>query len=367
MKKSFLGTVIVCLCFFQSVGAQEVTVSGMGTDKDSAIRDATRLAVEQVVGTFIDSRTLMENLRIELDEIYKKSQGFVKKIQIINETQLNASTYRVTARIDVDSEPNGKLVDELTMLMRLNDPRITVIVFEADNPMARNESAEGILINKLLSMNFSHVLNANQVIKLNDAALLNNIASGEGGLFSGKKDNATDYLVIGKCRRISNPVTVPNFQTAEMIGTALFNVRANYQIEVIKYDTGEYVGSFSAEGKGIGNSDEYAKKIADGAAMNVAAEKLGETFRQFSAKTSNGLTFTITAASEVKLNQIMSTLRSLGVVDNVQIREQVGNRVVLSVETTGRPHEIVAMLKSHTRLGILVEKMTANGCTLRIS
>lgn len=365
-KKFFIG-MFLSLSLINSAAAQEVTVTGIGHDKDSAIRDASRLAVEQVVGTFIDSRTLMENLRIQMDEVYKKSQGFVKKIQILNESRLDNSTYKVTALIDVDTDPNGKLVDEITMLMRLNDPRITVIVFDAGNYSSRNSSAEGILVDKLLSMNFSHVLDANQVIKQNDAALLNNIASGKSGLFKGKKDNATDYLIVGRCSRISNPVTVPDFKTKEMTPSALVTVRSNFKIDVIKYDTGEYIGTFSAEGKGLGPVEQQAQKIADNAALNSAAEKLGDTFKKFSAKSSNGLTFTITARNAGSLDQILNSLRSISLIDNIQIREQSGNKIILSVETASRPHEVVAMLKSRTRLGVIVEKMTANSCTLRIA
>ena len=338
----------------------------MGTDKDSAIRDASRLAVEQVVGTFIDSRTLMENLMIQLDEVYKKSQGFVKKIQILSESRIDGSIYRVTARIDVDTDPNGKLVDEITMLMRLNDPRITILVFE-NGSSTRNESAEEILTEKLLSMNFSHILNPNQVIKQNDAELLHNIATGTAGLFSGQKDNATDYLVIGKCNRISNPVMIPDFQTAQMTDSALTNVRSDFQIDVIKYDTGEYIGTFSASGKGLGNNESQARRIADEAALKIASEKLGDTFRKFSAKSSNGLTFTINANSQSNLDEVVNSLRAMGSIDNIQVREQIGNKIVLTLETASRPHEVVALLRSRTKLGVSVEKMTANGCTLRIT
>ena len=367
-KKMFLFGIFLSLFLFNTAVAKEVTVTGMGSDKDSAIRDASRLAVEQVVGTFIDSRTLMENLLIQMDEVYKKSQGFVKKIQIISEERLPNSLYKVVARIDVDTDPNGKLVDEITMLMRLNDPRITVIVFNSgQNSTSRNEPAEGILVEKLLNMNFSHVLDPNQVIKQNDAELLNNIASGKNGLFKGKKDNATDYLVVGKCNRISNPVMVPDFKTKEMTQSALITVRSNFKVDVIKYDTGEYIGTFSAEGKGLGNTKEHAQQIADNAALNFAAEKLGDTFKKFSSKSSNGLAFTIIAANSNKSDQILDSLRSISAIDNIQLREQTGNKILLSVETSLRPHEIIAMLKSRTKLGIFVEKITANGCTLRIS
>lgn len=366
MVKMFLIGAIISLLIFNNASAQEVTVTGMGTDKDSAIRDATRLAVEQVVGTFIDSRTLMENLLIQMDEVYKKSQGYVRRIQIINESRIDKSTYRVTAKIDVDTSPNSKLIDEITMLMRLNDPRIAVVVF--DDGQLRNESAESILIERLLNMNFSHVLHSEQVIKQNDTELLNNIISGEKGLFKGRKDNATDYLIVGKCTRISSPVQVPEYAASGgMIDSSLKCIRSSFKVDVIKYDTGEYIGTFLAESKGIGNTDETARKTADNAALKVAAERLGDTFKKFSAKSSNGLTFTITADSESKLDQILNSLRSIGVIDNIQIREQEGNKIVLSIETASRPHEVVELLKSRTKFGVFVENMSASGCKLRIT
>lgn len=101
--------------------------------------------------------------------------------------------------------------------------------------------------------------------------------------------------------------------------------------------------------------------------MKVAAERLGDTFKKFSAKSSNGLTFTITADSESKLDQILNVLRSIGVIDNIQIREQEGNKIVLSVETASRPHEVVELLKNRTKLGVFVENMSDSGCKLRIT
>ena len=355
--KRFLVGMILSLCFFGSVSAQEVTVTGMGVDKDSAIRDATRLAVEQVVGAFIDSRTLMEDLRIQMDTVYKKSQGFVKRIQILSESHLNNSTYRVTAKIDVDTNPNSKLIDEITMLMRLNDPRITVIVFDAGQ--LRNESAEGILIDKLLSMNFSHVLHPSQVLKQNLDA---------NGIFSGERDNSADYLVIGRCSRISNPIKATDYSTGigTIIDSPLHLCQASFKIDVIKYDTGEYIGSFVTEGKGFGNNTDSANRAADNNALSVAAEKLSDTFKKFSAKTSNGLNFIITADSSAKFEEILNALRSIGTIDNIQIREQTSDKLVLSIETASRPYEVVSMLKSRTKLGVAVEKMSANECKLRI-
>lgn len=47
--------------------AQIADVSGVGEDRDSALRDAKRNAVEQVVGTYINSETLVSQASVVLE------------------------------------------------------------------------------------------------------------------------------------------------------------------------------------------------------------------------------------------------------------------------------------------------------------
>ncbi len=357
MFKKILSTAVAFCCIsFGNVAAQEVTVVGMGLDKNEALRDASRLAVEQVVGTYIDSRTLMQDLRIQLDEVFKKSQGYIKNIQILAEEKISDSLYRVQAKIDVDTTPDDKLIDEITMLMQLNDPRIAVLVFDiSDGKTARYEMAEGFLNEKLTGMNFSHILNSSMVAALNDANFLWNLAN--NGTFQGRKDNAADYLVLGKCNSIKNSVFVPNPE-GPMIETKFQNCKSTLKVEVLKYDTGEIVGTFITDGSAVGNTEERAKDESLRNVSAAAAEKLAETFKKFSAKATQSINFTIQATNNSKLQQIINDLRSLGIVDSVYIREQKQNSAVLSVESSQKPNTIVTALRGRTKLKINVEEIT---------
>lgn len=58
--KKLLGLCYGLLLIGNTALAQVTTVDGVGMDKDSAVRDAMRNAVENVIGTFIDSRTLVD-------------------------------------------------------------------------------------------------------------------------------------------------------------------------------------------------------------------------------------------------------------------------------------------------------------------
>lgn len=366
---AFAFATAVFLMQFHMVFAQEVTVIGMGTDRDGALRDAARRAVEEVVGTFIDSQTLMKDFRIELDEVYKKSQGFVKQITVLEEGRADGEAYMVRARIDVDTDPNARLMDSLTMLMRLNDPRIVVAVLEKNEigQIVHNEVAESVLNSKLQEMGFSHVLDAVQVADLRNAQLLRNIYEGKRGSFKGKADHVTDYLVVGSFNKDANNVFIPRYKESGMLKTSMMNVKATLKVDVIQYNTGNIVGTFVTEGMGVENNKARAGDKAVAVAAERAAEKLAETFKKHGAKAVQGIEFILSAGSEGKLQQAIQELRSLGAVDNVYIREQSGARAVLSVETHQKPHEIVRQLRSVSSCGIALESITGDSCQLRIT
>lgn len=349
--------------------AQEVTVTGMGGDRESALRDASRRAVEQVVGTLINSQTIMRNLTIELDEVYKKSQGFVKHITVLNEGRLDDVTYKVTAKVDVDTNPDAKLMDSLTMIMRLNDPRIVVVVLEGneEGQVQHNVLAESTLNSRLVADGFSHVLDAAQVTDLQNTPLLKNLYDGKRGELMGAADHAADFLVVGNCTKDAGKVSIPNYKEAGMLETSIVNVKVNLKIDVISYNTGKIAGSFVVEGIGLENNVARAGDKAVMIAAQHAADKLTEILKVHGAKNVQGIEFIVAADHEDKLQQVIKELRSLSMVDSVYIREQSANQVVLTVDSSYKPHEIVRQLRKAADCGIAVESILSDRCQLRIT
>ncbi len=347
-----------------------MTVVGAGADRDDALKDASRLAVEEAVGTLIDSRTLMKDLVIELDEVAKKSQGFIKKITVIEEGK-QGSLYKVKAAIDVDTNPNAALMDNLTMLMRLNDPRIAVIILngwkDENGNVSYNEEMESVLTSKLLELNFTHIVDADHVIKLYNADFLNNIYEGNRGLYDGKSDDACEFLVLGKVASNVTNIMIPDHRTGQMLEAPLTNAKAKLVLKVIKYDTGDVIGSFVAERVGIGGANSRAFDSALAPLATESAEKLANIFRGFGAKLNQGgIRITINANSPNAAEELVTALRSLPGVDNVYLRSQSDAKIIVEVETTQKPYSLLQTLRSRTSKNIVVEKATANSMELRI-
>lgn len=125
--KIFLWIFLMVFIFPNITNAQVVTVSGHGVDKDSAFKNAVRTAVEQVVGVYINSNTIVSNAQVELDKIYTASEGYVNSFSIVNEGYRN-NEYHMLIKVDVDTKPDSELMNRLNMIFLLNNPKIVVQV-----------------------------------------------------------------------------------------------------------------------------------------------------------------------------------------------------------------------------------------------
>ena len=55
-----------------------VVATGIGKDRDEALKSALRAAVEQAVGVLVDAETLVTNDKLVTDKILTFSDGFVQ-------------------------------------------------------------------------------------------------------------------------------------------------------------------------------------------------------------------------------------------------------------------------------------------------
>lgn len=378
--KKWKGILLGLLCSFQMASAQVIEVEGMGMDEDSARRDAVRSAVESVAGTYIASKTLVENFQVTLDEIYAQAQGFVTNVEVLSVTQ-GEDGCRMRARVDVDTNPNAKLMNRLNTIVMLNDPRIAVVVLDKEkssrpilstsNVDDRYESTsshdlivEEALNERLLDVGFTHVVDANQVARLRNSELLNSIYRGTTALTGESGERPIDYLVLGKCKADAYNIRVPDGKGSYR-ETLLQSARAVLEIRLIDYATGNIVGTFSAEGQGVENTQEMAQNKAKQAAAAVAAQKLEEKFHKAAAKAFQGLQVTAKVSGQAQAERLMTAIRGLPGVQNVYFREMSNGKVVLDVDSAQKPHVLARMLQEQAGLNIYV--LSVSSSELKIS
>ena len=332
-----------------------VTVEGTGANRDSAIRDAARYAVEQVVGVYVDVRSLSKNSILALDEIYTKAQGYVKNVTVINESY-SGGNCNVTANIEVDNNPDGQLMNQLSMIMMLNDPRISVIVLkENTSPIEHDNISETAMNERLIDLGFSHVVDANIVSNLQNAELLNNIYNGKSSLSGVGDSYGTDYLVLGKSLVDIIPASGANMGKAEL------------SVKIIKFDTGDIIGTFTVEGQGAEKIAAYAERRSLKAASSEAAKKLEEKFKKLSSTPMQSMQITVKTSKYDNIEQLVKELKSVHGVQNINVREYRNGRAILDIESSQNPSSLLQILKKSTTLKFSVEEISAAGMKIVIS
>ena len=370
--KKFFSVVAGCLLMSNIALAQEVTVDGVGIDKDSAVRDAMRNAVENVVGTFIDSRTLVDKSVVALDEVYAKSQGFVKNINILNETTFGGD-YRVKARIDVDTNTNAQLMNKLNMIMLLNDPRIAVVVVEKNIDenmggirLSTDDVTESAINEKLLDLGFSHIVDPQVVAKLKVSSIISGFFNGENNFIDEGDNYGIDYLILGKSNTASSKIMLPS-KEGSPVETLLTTGRADLSVRVIKFDTGVIVNTYNVEGQAVDNSDAFATRKALKIAAVKACENIENAFKKLAAQPFNGLKFIVTASDESIVDDLVKELRKTKGVQNVIVRDKNGDKTILEVDSVQKPHILIKALIDKSGLGIFVEKISNSSVELNVS
>lgn len=85
----------------QSDSSNIVTGVGIGKDQDEAKKQAFRNAIENAIGTFINSESLTNNYRLIDDEILTYSSGYISNYEILNTTKLNNNLIEIQIRAEV--------------------------------------------------------------------------------------------------------------------------------------------------------------------------------------------------------------------------------------------------------------------------
>ncbi len=373
MKKLFIA-LCLALAMVQTAFAQTVIVDGVGVDRDAAMRDAARVAVEQVAGMYINSNTVVSNTSVEMDEILSHAQGYVQNIQVISES-MNGGEYRIRASVDVNTDPNSAFMKRMDAVMRLNDPRIGVVILTDDSDIDHEFYAlpghdtilETALNERLLTVGFKHVVDVSLLSQLQDSAVLNAVYRGDSRLpYSGSNaDRPIDYLVIGRSHAEGYKVKLPD-NHGGYVETQMSSARTHLDLKIISFGTSTIIGTYSVDGQGVENSPALAARKSRQAAAVKAAEKLEQQFLKAAASAFSGIQFTVRANDFSLVEQLVRELKELRGVQDVYVRGTNAGKTTIDIASSQQPFTILQMLQRSTNLSIFIESSSANEINITI-
>lgn len=247
-----------------STGQSDLAI-GLGRAREQAIAQATRLAVEQAMGVYVLSETLVENMALVSDKVLTQSSGYVSGYKVLSESKENG-LYSVKIEATVSVEP---LVDQLAALGLLRDWNVAVVLVSNGEARASNEGAKTELNAMMLKKGF-RVADENALVQLSQPALMQQIQQGNYlAALPALRDQGVDVLVVGKTltRAAGEPM-----ETYAGIKTIM--TQGQIDARLIRVDTGEILASKSFVAAAGGS----AQDIAESKAVQQAAQKAGAFF-----------------------------------------------------------------------------------------
>lgn len=369
VKKLYTLTIGILLALSNNAFAQIADVTGVGEDSDSALRDAKRNAVEQVVGTYINSETLVSQASVVSDEIYAKSVGFVTDVQVLDEGKRNGAYY-VHAKINVNTNPNSELMNRIEMIRALGDPRIGVIVtYYGDMESEAREKyplmCEAAINNKLAELGFSHVVNS--AVIFNEKNLDRSMSVDMSALLPNKN---MDYLIVGRLDLHTGNINLPKYtelgsgEQIDNFSTNLISSVAEINVDVVKAVNGEIINSFRTETKAINNSNNNSENAAVVQLSNIVATKVKSVLSRKATAVDNQLQLEIETDSYDIVLEITNALKNTTGVNNIQEKSFNTGKAIIAIETNFKPQTIFRMLKEKCKNKLFMKNLTANYMTI---
>ncbi|MEO0085578.1 MAG: flagellar assembly protein T N-terminal domain-containing protein [candidate division WOR-3 bacterium] len=328
--------------------------------RDQALKDALRKAVEQGVGTYVNSETRVQNFQLLSDRIYSQASGYVSSYRLISESQ-EAGLYRVVIRAKVkldrvedDLEAIGILVTEQ------GRPRVMVVVKELAAgavPKLDRELVETAIVAAFQAKGFPVVDQATVEQNLTREQLRAILAGDNQAAMAAGLRTGAEIVVAGTMEQSKETKRVPYTQSETEFHKVRLSARA------ISVQTAEVLGASTVSRELPYSADAAINEAADSTSQVLMTRILAGW-----KKRANITQLHIQNASNLKVEQlkaeIMAKVRGVTAVIS---RELTGTHAVVEVVSETSTQEILQQLTTRElETKFVVEGYSGNRIDLRL-
>jgi len=385
MKYIVLFVFSFCTLVFcqNSPETKEVVARGLGAilagdevkAKEDAISAALRNAVEQVVGTMVESDVLVQNYQTMEDQIYTKTSGFVQKYDIISSSKQMDNALEVTIRAVVKlTDLQNDLEAIGVLLSRKGKPRTMVLIDErninvhyAQLSMDMN-TTETALMNELMNYGFPFVDATQSKASIGSSVITAAINGDANAAASIAARMGAEIIITG------NAVSKVASGGPAVIRNAGFkSCQANLNLRVIQSDNAKIIAVATAHDKAA-HIDEItggtmALQKAAKKAANELKDKIVKVWQQDIYSGTQVQLHVMNIASFSQLNTFKNSLKYyVRGIQAVNQRSFGGGTAVFDIDIKGTAEQMASELEAKEIEGIhlKVVAMTANKVTVKI-
>lgn len=368
--RKVVGAILACLLLAGTTSmAQEVTVNGYGTTQNEAERDAMRNGVEQVAGSLVNSETDTHNFELVRDEIHTTTGGYVKNCRVINSFQNADGMYQVTAVVDVDTQPDSKLMSKLMQHkvadVNMRDAKIAVMIPEMHlRYRIPDPAGETAVVKKFLEAGFQNMIDmSNRRYNYNQPQYMN-----QEQLRDLAQSMQADILVVGEAFS-EGAGDVAQFlpkQRYRRPNTGIVSCRARVEAKMYIARTGQIIAADGAYGSGADITESIAsKKALAQAGAKMGDYLVGQLMNNYSGNR-QAFEVVVIANSVNDINRVKNVLGTLPGVNGVNFNNYANGRGVLSIKYTGSAPNLFELLQRNTDMDLDLESSSFNAMTVRV-
>jgi len=296
------------------INADGVAAIGKGDQaaaRDKAIDDALRKAVEQAVGTLIESETMVQNYQVLNDSIYSQTKGFVRTYKIVSEKQ-EGPLYKVTVAATVAvGDVKGDLQSLGLLIQRMRRPRVLVMIPEENihdsgwwwHWAANIGTVETQIIRALKSKEFTVMDSATIRKTIDKEAALKALDGDDAAAARIAVQTGAEVLITGQA--VAQPA-------GSVAGSQMNSYQASVTARAVKADTGEILGTATGSGKAVHlNSTAGGNEALKQAASMVADDLISQIVQQW-AKEASGtrmIALSVTGLTKELVDDLIAAMK----------------------------------------------------------
>jgi len=346
MRKSSIVLLILIFSIISYANSTAVvTVEGYGMNKQQALDDAYRVALEQVMGAWIKAKTKVKDMTPIEDLVLSRVSGYVKLKKIISyEYDEDMESYKVVAEVEV---VEGDIKKELgSLLAEAGSPSVGLIIKEEFSPKegkcGYNLSPMFLAsagLNEMLSEEGIPVQDISSLSEYNETLRKSGVSNKDLIKVSQAAANIVSYILYLKA----------NYYSRHVEEYDVCSIRLNLEGKLVRADTGEIVKAYAFNEVMAGGSPEAAinrilRKVVPKITQKVAEDIY--TDMVVKALSDRNIKVRFDLPNPEFMGRIKECVMN-GYVDakKVTVVNKMGNSIILSLLTSDRTEEIWEKLK----------------------
>ncbi|MBV6493720.1 MAG: hypothetical protein LDLANPLL_01743 [Turneriella sp.] len=320
------------------VGVAAIQNGNLGLAKDEALKDAKRVAVQEVLGSVVSARSDVKNYELVQQSITSKSEGMIETFQILSSAAVSNSEYQVKIKAKVSTVLINRTIDET--ILSQGKPRMMVVLDESYNGQKdNNQIAQTEIEAQFIQAGFPFVDRATveKILKKNRRKIAqalrgNNDVARELGV-----DAGAEIILVGQSR-VKSAGTVA--------GSSLVSMQADLNVRVIDINTGKILSADQKHGAFPHINPESGAVEAVKRAVTPLREKLTDDIvRLWDINRGNTITLLVTGLNYERLMVFRGELsEKVRGVKAVNPKGSVGKAAKLEIEFEGSSFDLADRL-----------------------